>query len=184
NMVEDTPDDLVTELFTEAFWPDHPLGRPILGPKRSLTSFDRQALASFFRSVYRPANILIAAAGHIEHAFVSELVHRYFQALAAGGKTRAGSPPRPAARVVTRSKKELEQVHVVLGTRAYPQTHADRYGTYILNTVLGGSMSSRLFQNIREKRALVYSIASGGTAYSDAGAFTVYAGTSLDAGDE
>ena len=184
NMVEDTPDDLVTELFTEAFWPDHPLGRPILGTKRSLTSFDRQALASFFRSVYRPANILISAAGHLDHESVSALMHRHFEGLGPGGRTRTGTPPRPAARIVTRSKKELEQVHMVLGSRAYPQTHEDRYGTYILNTVLGGSMSSRLFQNIREKRALVYSISSGVSAYSDAGALTVYAGTSLDSVDE
>ena len=183
-MVEDTPDDLVHEMFVTAFWPDHPLGRPILGTKRSLTSFDRQALASFFRSVYRPANILISAAGHLDHESVSALMHRHFEGLGPGGRTRTGTPPRPAARIVTRSKKELEQVHMVLGTRAYPQTHEDRYGTYILNTVLGGSMSSRLFQNIREKRALVYSISSGVSAYSDAGALTVYAGTSLDSVDE
>src|SRR6185436_16819253 len=88
------------------------------------------------------------------------------------------------ARVVTRSKKELEQVHLCLGTPAYPQAHEDRYGVYILNTVLGGSMSSRLFQNVREKRGLVYSISSGVAAYSDAGAFTIYAGTSLDSVDE
>jgi predicted Zn-dependent peptidase len=86
--------------------------------------------------------------------------------------------------VVTRSKKELEQVHLCLGTPAYAQGHADRYGCYILNTVLGGSMSSRLFQNVREKRGLVYSISSGVSSYSDAGAFTIYAGTSLDSVDE
>jgi predicted Zn-dependent peptidase len=88
------------------------------------------------------------------------------------------------ARIVTRSKKELEQVHLCLGTPAYSQTHRDRYGTYILNTVLGGSMSSRLFQNVREKRGLVYSISSGVTSYSDAGTLTVYAGTSLDSASE
>jgi predicted Zn-dependent peptidase len=85
---------------------------------------------------------------------------------------------------VTRAKKELEQVHLCLGSRAYPQAHHDRYGSYIVNTVLGGSMSSRLFQNVREKRGLVYSISSGVTAYSDAGILSVYAGTSLDSIDE
>jgi predicted Zn-dependent peptidase len=87
-------------------------------------------------------------------------------------------------RTVTRSKKELEQVHVCLGARAYPQSHPDRYASYVLNTVLGGSMSSRLFQNVREKRGLVYSISSGITAYSDAGLLSIYAGTSLDSAPE
>jgi predicted Zn-dependent peptidase len=179
-MVEDTPDDLVMELFTQSFWPDHPLGRPILGTRRSVLGFARDELLAFFRSVYQPRNIVISAAGHLDHASTSELVRRHFGALGSGGNGRAVRPPRPAARVVTRSKKELEQVHLCLGTPAYPQAHRDRYGAYILNTVLGGSMSSRLFQNVREKRGLVYSISSGVTSYSDAGSLTVYAGTSLD----
>jgi len=184
NMVEDTPDDLVMELYTEAFWPRHPLGRPILGTKSSVARFRREELAGFFRSVYRPGNIVIAAAGHLEHDATSRLVRRHFGELTPGGRPRNGGPPRPAARVVTRSKKELEQVHLCLGTPAYPQAHEDRYGVYILNTVLGGSMSSRLFQNVREKRGLVYSISSGVSAYSDAGTMTIYAGTSLDSVDE
>ena len=179
-MVEDTPDDLVMELFTQSFWPDHPLGRPILGTRRSVLGFARDELLAFFRSVYQPRNIVISAAGHLDHASTSELVRRHFGALGSGGNGRAVRPPRPVARVVTRSKKELEQVHLCLGTPAYPQAHRDRYGAYILNTVLGGSMSSRLFQNVREKRGLVYSISSGVTSYSDAGSLTVYAGTSLD----
>jgi len=184
NMVEDTPDDLVMELYTGAFWPRHPLGRPILGTKTSVSRFRRDELAGFFRSVYRPGNIVIAAAGHLEHEATSRLVRRHFAELAAGGSPRNGGPPRPASRIVTRSKKELEQVHLCLGTPAYPQAHGDRYGVYILNTVLGGSMSSRLFQNVREKRGLVYSISSGVSAYSDAGTLTIYAGTSLDSVDE
>ncbi|HVR70762.1 MAG TPA: pitrilysin family protein [Vicinamibacteria bacterium] len=184
NMVEDTPDDLVMELFTGAMWPDHPLGRPILGTKRSVASFDREQLADFFRSSYRPANILVSAAGHLDHRATADLVQRHFGELAPGGLSANGGPPRPAARVVTRSKKELEQVHLCLGTPSYPQTHRNRYGVYILNTILGGSMSSRLFQNVREKRGLVYSISSGVTAYSDAGIMSVYAGTSLDSVDE
>ncbi|HEY6548282.1 MAG TPA: pitrilysin family protein [Vicinamibacteria bacterium] len=183
-MVEDTPDDLVMELFTEAFWPDHPLGRPILGNRKTVGGFERDELLDFFRKVYHPGNILISAAGHLEHAATAALVRRHFGALEPrrnGGSARA---PVASARVVTRSKKELEQVHVCLGTSAYPQAHADRYGCYVLNTVLGGSMSSRLFQNVREKRGLVYSISSGVAAYSDAGAFTIYAGTSLDSVDE
>jgi predicted Zn-dependent peptidase len=179
-MVEDTPDDLVMELFTQSFWPDHPLGRPILGTRRSVLGFEREELLAFFRSVYQPGNIVISAAGHLDHASASEMVRRHFGALGSGRNGSAVRPPRPAARIVTRSKKELEQVHLCLGSPAYPQAHRDRYGAFILNTVLGGSMSSRLFQNVREKRGLVYSISSGVTSYSDAGSLTVYAGTGLD----
>ena len=184
SMVEDTPDDLVMELFSAAFWPDHPLGRPILGTRRSVARFTRADLASFFRKVYQPSNIVIAAAGHLEHAKVSRLVDRHFGGLERGRNGGPPRPPRPASKIVTRSKKELEQVHLCLGTPAYHQGHEGRYGAYILNTILGGSMSSRLFQNVREKRGLVYSIASGVTAYRDAGNLTVYAGTSLDSVDE
>jgi predicted Zn-dependent peptidase len=183
-MVEDTPDDLVMELFTKAFWADHPLGRPILGTRQSVAGFRRQALADYFREVYHPGNIVISAAGHLDHRRVSDLLGRHFGNLTQGRDGRAGRPPRPKARIVTRSKKELEQVHLCIGTPAYPQAHQDRYGSYLLNTVLGGSMSSRLFQNVREKRGLVYSISSGVTSYSDAGSLTVYAGTSLDAVNE
>ena len=184
SMVEDTPDDLVMELFTEAFWPDHPLGRPILGNRKTVGGFDRDELLAFFKSVYHPGNILISAAGHLDHATTSALVARHFGALQARRNGGRATRPRATSRVVTRSKKELEQVHLCLGTAAYPQAHADRYAFYILNTILGGSMSSRLFQNVREKRGLVYSISSGVAAYSDAGAFTIYAGTSLDSVDE
>ncbi|HEY6546753.1 MAG TPA: pitrilysin family protein, partial [Vicinamibacteria bacterium] len=183
-MVEDTPDDLVMELFTEAFWPDHPLGRPILGNRKTVGGFDRDELMEFFRKVYHPGNILISAAGHLQHEKTAELVRRHFGALPIRRNGPRSVAPVHRARVVTRSKKELEQVHVCLGTPAYAQGHADRYGCYILNTVLGGSMSSRLFQNVREKRGLVYSISSGVSSYSDAGAFTIYAGTSLDSVDE
>src|SRR5262249_10107745 len=142
NMVEDTPDDLVMELFTAAFWPDHPLGRPILGTKKSVASFERKGLSSFFKRVYHPGNIVIAAAGNLEHGTTAGLVRRHFGALDAGKTPANGHAPRAASRVVTRAKKELEQVHLCVGSRAYPQAHEDRYGSYILNTVLGGSMSS------------------------------------------
>jgi predicted Zn-dependent peptidase len=184
NMVEDTPDDLVMELLTEAFWPNHPLGRPILGTKKSVSRFKRDELADFFHDVYRPKNILVSAAGHLDHKGATELIRRHFGELKPGGAGGNGGPPRPAWKIVTRSKKELEQVHLCLAVPGFPQTHPDRYGMYIMNTVLGGSMSSRLFQNVREKRGLVYSISSGVTSYSDAGVLTVYAGTSLDSVDE
>lgn len=184
SMVEDTPDDLVVELFTGALWPDHPLGRPILGTRESVSRFERDDLAGFFRTVYHPGNLLIVAAGHLDHAGTVELVRRQFGELAPSPDGRNGGPPVPAVAVVTRAKTELEQVHLCLGRPAFPQAHQDRYAAYVLNTVLGGSLSSRLFQTIREKRGLAYSISSGITAYSDAGGLTVYAGTRLESVDE
>jgi predicted Zn-dependent peptidase len=184
NMIEDTPDELVMELFSQAFWPDHPLGRPILGTKDSVASFERDQIEGFFREAYRPENLLVVAAGNLEHEPFSRLLQDRFGGLTPGQGFDAGTPPRPTAALVSRSKQELEQVHLCLGGRAYHQNHEGRYVTHVLNTVLGGSMSSRLFQNIREQRGLVYSISSGVAAYSDAGHLTVCAGTSLDALDE
>jgi len=188
SMVEDTPDDLVMEIFSESFWPDHPLGRPILGTRKSVGRFKRQHLASYFARVYRPDNILIAAAGHLEHEALAALVGRHFAGLdgraSAPARVPGASAPRTACRTVARSKRQLEQVHICIGARAYPQAHPDRYACHLMNTVLGGSMSSRLFQNVREKRGLVYSISSGVTAYSDSGALTIYAGTRLDSAPE
>ena len=96
SMVEDTPDDLVVERFTRAFWPDHPLGRPILGTKQSVGGFKRQDLATFFRKVYRPANILVVAAGHLDHPTAVAMVAQHFGGLETGGATRDGGPPRPS----------------------------------------------------------------------------------------
>jgi predicted Zn-dependent peptidase len=184
NLVEDTPDDLVVELWSEAFWPDHPLGRPILGTKRSVNSISRDRLRAFFRETYRAGNLLVAAAGHFEHERVVDLVRQRFGDLGDGGLATPPLPPQPRGGIVVRSKKELEQIHLCLGTPAYSQTHDRRYAAYVLNTVLGGSLSSRLFQTIRERRGLAYSISSGVSSYSDAGALTIYAGMSLDAVDE
>jgi predicted Zn-dependent peptidase len=183
-MVEDTPDDLVMELFAEAFWPRHPLGRSILGTRRTLQRLRREDLARFFARVYQPSNILIAAAGQLDHEATASLVRRHFSGLRPRRSPANGRPPRDVPRVVTRSKRELEQVHICLGTVGLNQTHPERHAGYVLNTVLGGSMSSRLFQNIREKRGLVYSISSGVTAYSDSGLFSIYAATSRDSARE
>jgi predicted Zn-dependent peptidase len=179
-MVEDTPDDLVHELFMQHFWEGHPLGRPILGSPETVEALNRDTIVQYFGGAYVASNIIVAAAGNLEHARVRELIERAFGDLAATGEHFGEAPPRVSASVVTRAK-ELEQSHICLGSSGYPQSHGDRYVTYILNTVLGGSMSSRLFQNIREKRGLAYSVFSGLSAYRDAGNLTVYAGCANDA---
>jgi predicted Zn-dependent peptidase len=182
-MVEDTPDDLVHELFTQYFWEGHPLGRPILGSKETVEALTQGALRQYFAGAYVGSNIIISAAGNIDHATVRELVETAFAAIGSRGEPLNGTPPRVVSQVITRTK-ELEQSHVCLGTPCYPQKHDDRYVSYILNTVLGGSMSSRLFQNVREKRGLAYSVFSGISAYRDAGNLTIYAGCANDAVEE
>src|SRR5688500_17503198 len=179
-MVEDTPDDLVHELFTQHFWEGHSLGRPILGTKETVEALNADTLSEYFRGAYVASNMIVSAAGNLDHARVRDLVTQAFRALPASGEAFTDQPPRVVPQVVTRTK-ELEQSHVCLGTNSYPQSHQDRYVSYILNTVLGGSMSSRLFQNVREKRGLAYAVFSGLSAYRDAGNITIYAGCSNEA---
>ncbi len=179
-MVEDTPDDLVHELFTQGFWENHPLGRPILGTRETVESFNADLLRGYFRSTYTPRNLIISAVGNLEHERVRELVEERFARLEADGDASGEQAPKVVPKVLIRNK-ELEQSHICLGASSYPQNHDDRYSSYVLNTLLGGSMSSRLFQNVREKRGLAYAVFSGLSAYRDAGSFTVYAGCSNEA---
>jgi predicted Zn-dependent peptidase len=179
-MVEDTPDDLVHELFTQGFWEDHPLGRPILGTKETVESFNTNLLRDYFRDAYTPRNLIVAAVGNLQHAHVRDLIEEKFGSLKPVGDAVAEHAPTVVPKVLVRNK-ELEQSHICVGTNSYPQNHDDRYSSYVLNTLLGGSMSSRLFQNVREKRGLAYAVFSGLSAYRDAGSFTIYAGCSNDA---
>ena len=179
-MVEDTPDDLVHELFTQGFWEDHPLGRPILGTKETVESFNTNLLREYFRDAYTPRNLIVAAVGNLRHAHVRDLIEEKFGSLKPVGDAVAEHAPTVVPKVLVRNK-ELEQSHICVGTNSYPQNHDDRYSSYVLNTLLGGSMSSRLFQNVREKRGLAYAVFSGLSAYRDAGSFTIYAGCSNDA---
>ena len=174
-MVEDTPDDLVHELFTENFWAEHPLGRPILGTKETVEGLTRAGLERYFGSVYTAPNLIVAAVGNVDHARVRDLVAQAFERLPTTSEPIRESPPRVFPNTLIRNK-ELEQSHVCLGTAGYQQDHENRYSSYVLNTVLGGSMSSRLFQNVREKRGLAYAVFSGLSAYRDAGSMTIYAG--------
>jgi predicted Zn-dependent peptidase len=179
-MVEDTPDDLVHELFAQCLWASHPLGRPILGSRESVESFDEATLAEFFRSTYTTRNLVVAAVGNIDHARVRDLVQASFGMLRPDGAFTAEVAPAVLPQTLVR-EKDLEQSHVCLGTSSYAQQHDDRYAAYVMNTILGGSMSSRLFQNVREKRGLAYSVFSSLAAYRDAGTMTIYAGCANEA---
>ncbi|MBI4485577.1 MAG: insulinase family protein, partial [Acidobacteria bacterium] len=179
-MVEDTPDDLVHELFTQGFWEDHPLGRPILGTKETVESFTPDLLRTYFQGAYTSENLIVSAVGNVTHGRVRELVGEKFGSLPQHGERLTEEAPVVVPKILVRSK-DLEQSHICIGTSSYPQDHDDRYSSYILNTLLGGSMSSRLFQNVREKRGLAYAVFSGLSAYRDAGSFTIYAGCSNEA---
>jgi len=176
-MVEDTPDDLVHEVFVANFWPAHPLGRSILGTPETLATFDHDRVADYFSHVYAPGNLVVTGAGNLEHAAFVEMVTRYFGNLAARTVGLAASAPaHTASRAVI--NKDLEQAHLVLGTRCPSMVSSDRYAVHIMNVILGGGMSSRLFQTIREERGLAYAVHSGVSAYTDAGYLSVYAATS------
>lgn len=178
-MVEDAPDDLVHEVFTRHFWDNHPLGRPILGTPETVSSFSSQGLREYFARTYTAPNLIVAAAGNFEHAHLRDLVSKAFADLPTVAPAYPTSAPA-ISRGLSVRHKDIEQSHVCLGTGALSQGHDDRHVAYVLNTILGGSMSSRLFQHIREERGLAYSVFSNLTSYSDAGMLTVYAGCAAD----
>jgi predicted Zn-dependent peptidase len=179
-MDEDNPENLIHELFTQNFWRGHPLGLPILGTPQTVPQFSREGLLDCFRQWYAPDNTVITAAGNLDHRQLLDLVAREFGGVNRAGARAAGTTPRPHAGVEQRNKRELEQVHIVLGVPSYPMGHERRYAASLLNVILGGGMSSRLFQNIRERQGLAYAIFSEMSPYTDSGLLSVYAGTSRE----
>ena len=175
-MVEDTPDDVIHDLFAGQIWEGHPLGRPILGSREAVTSYDRQTALSHFTEEYVPPRILISVAGNATHDHVINLFSTGFQGFERGATTRAATPPitRPGVNIVN---KTLEQVHLIMGFPGLRHSAPERYALFLLNDVIGGSMSSRLFQEVREREGLVYAIHSGVQAYVDTGTLYVYAAT-------
>jgi len=177
-MDEDNPDYLVHEIFTQNFWKDHPLGRPILGTRDTVKRFERAPVFDFYTQRFSPANVIITAAGYLKHEQFVDLVKKYFAGMKPVSNGFHSAPPKIIPRIVLRNKKSLEQVQICVGVPSYPITHERRHSSYILNTLLGGGMSSRLFQNIRERQGLAYAIYSDLNPYRDTGCLSVYAGTS------
>ena len=184
-MVEDAPEELVYDLFSTHFYPGHPLGRPIQGTERTVSGLSRRRLLDYFRSVYAPGNLLVVAAGNLRHDEARRLVRKAFGPMRRR-TVRAGTAGRPKPRggVILRAKKQLEQLHILLGVPAFPERYEGRYPLFVLNAILGGTMSSRLFQKVREERGLAYSVYSALNAFQDTGVLMVYAGTSPGKGDE
>lgn len=178
-MVEDTPDEYIFDFFGGLFWNGHPLGYPILGTKESVQGLTRASLLDFFRLNYPTDNLVIAATGNLKHDELVGLVQRLFGDLQAKKISHPLGTPATVSRVAV-IEKELEQVHAIIGTLSPSFTSPSRYAGFLLNTVLGGSMSSRLFQEIREKRGLAYSIHSYLVSYQDVGKLGIYVGTGED----
>jgi predicted Zn-dependent peptidase len=179
-MVEDAPDDLIHDLFAQQFWRDHPLGRPVLGFRSTLQAFTRQDILDHLRDFYQPDRVIVAAAGDLDHARVAELVGSAFRTWYGRASTANGSSPA-SHHTIHHEERDSAQLHLVLGAEGLPYNHTNRYAFYLLNAILGSSMSSRLFQEIREKRGLAYSIYSYQASYRDSGLLAVYAGTSAEA---
>jgi predicted Zn-dependent peptidase len=181
-MVEDTPDELLGELFNSAYFPNQPLGRPIEGTRETVPTFDHKTTVGFHAREFSYNNLVVAAAGNVDHNRLIELVGVAFDGCESGAGFRPQNldpgRPRPAAPILIEQKNELEQAHLVIAT---PWPHAlsnDRYAASLLSSIIGGGTSSRLWQKIREERGLAYSVGAGGSAFSDVGVFNVYAGTS------
>lgn len=179
--VEDSPEELLWEEFVATFWLDHPLGIPILGSRETVAALRRDDLATFFQRAYEPANVVVAASGHLDHDRVLDFVAGRFGALDNSGAGQHLEAPRPFQHFRILRREELEQVHVSLGCPAPAAADESRYVALLLNAVLGGSISSRLFQRIREEHGLAYNVYSALETYVDAGCFWIYAGTRADA---
>ncbi|MFZ0037884.1 MAG: pitrilysin family protein [Candidatus Acidiferrales bacterium] len=179
-MALDNPEDLVHELFSENFWYKQALGKPILGTAETVGGFDRSKLRDWFGRWYAPNHIVITAAGNLTHAQLLDLVGSRFRDRKPSPNGHPETAPSPEPRITLRAKRELEQVHLCLGVAAFPMADKRRFAASLLNSLLGGGMSSRLFQNIREKQGLAYSIFSEMNPYRDTGMLSVYSATAAD----
>ena len=178
-MTEDNPADLIHDFLMASFWKNHPLGRPISGTKSILQSLSRRAIAGYFQKAYLPTNMLIVAAGHLRHQSIMALARDYFDHYQGSPNSfPSNTIPQAHKCFIVRNKRQLEQSHFYLGTIAPPISSSDRYVASVLSNILGGGFSSRLFQNIREKRGLAYAVFSSLNLYLDAGMLVIYAGSS------
>jgi predicted Zn-dependent peptidase len=186
-MVEDTPDEFLAEIFNAAYFPDHPLGRPIEGTADTVSTFGHERTARFHAGTYAPRNLVVAAAGNVRHDELVELAARAFDGQGATDSLQeesGGGRPDHAAPIIVRRKKELEQAHLILASPFPSARDEDRYAASLLGSVVGGGTSSRLWQRIREERGLAYSVGAAGSHFTDAGLFQIYAGTSPEHLDE
>ena len=179
-MVEDTPEDYLGEIFQREFFPNHPLGLPIEGTRKTVRSFNHDVTRNFHAQVFQPKNLVIAAAGNVEHAQIVELTEKSFSPLSFVLCPSAENIDAPVLSnpIILKKKRELEQAHLILATPWIESKSENRYVAHLLESILGSGTSSRLWQAIREKRGLAYSVGASGISFQDCGIFTIYAGTS------
>lgn len=178
HLSEDTPDEYIQELFSKSYFRDHPLSKPILGNVETVSNINREKLVSFFHhNHYQPSRVVISAAGNLDHNRIVNGFKKSFDGVCEQNTTPFRNSLKPVSNFSIHTKA-LEQVHLCIGTKGVSQNHPLRYAGYVLNTILGGSMSSRLFQEIREKKGLAYAVYSYFSSYFDAGVFAVYLGVS------
>jgi len=176
-MYEDSPDELIHDVFSEHVWNDHPLGKPILGTEESIGSLSRDKIMQFLTEHYAPDNLVISVAGKIKHDDVVAKLSPQFGTFNRGGRRVLEETPIGQT-IEHYQKKDTEQMHIILGVPGLGQDDKDIYAMHIFNNILGGGLSSRLFQEIREQRGLAYSVYSYHSTYVDTGLFAIYAGTS------
>ncbi|MDQ3800243.1 MAG: insulinase family protein [Acidobacteriota bacterium] len=181
-MVEDSPEEFLGELFNQAIFPNHALGLPIEGTPETVRTFNRRITKDFHRRVFQPRNLVVAVAGNVEHAPVVELAEKFFGMRNAESETRSEQPeefsyPQLSAPILLKKKRGLEQAHFVLATPWIDAGSERRYAAHLLENILGSGTSSRLWQTIRERHGLAYSVGASGVSFLDCGFFSVYAGT-------
>jgi predicted Zn-dependent peptidase len=180
-MVEDAPEDLLSELFLREFFPAHALGLPIEGTRKTVKTFDQKAVVNFHSQNYLPENIVVACAGNVEHKEIVDLAEKFFNSpQSAISNQQSASPAKPlfAAPISLKNKSNLEQAHLIIAAPWIAANDERRYAGSLLNSILGDGNSSRLWQNVREKRGLAYSVGASVSTFEDCGIFSIYAGTS------
>ncbi len=180
DMYEDSPDDLVHEKLQNAVWRGTSLGRPVLGTHKTIAQFDRDILKNYMKNNYCSDNTVISVAGNIDYEYTAKTVEKYFGNFTEKRKRLPEKNDNIYTPSVVSCRKEIEQQHICLGFRSIPYTRDERYIVSVMNTIIGGGMSSLLFQNIREKRGLAYSIYSYTESYADSALFCVYSGCNKD----
>jgi predicted Zn-dependent peptidase len=181
---EDNPEDKINDLLAAQVWPGHPLGQPILGTVETVDRLDAERLLGYFRSRYGPEHLVIAIAGAVDHEHAADIIARHFEPPDGPRLPLSGPPPEFAPTVRHAVREDLHQLYLALGTRGVSHTDAGRYALAVLNTVLGGGMSSRLFQSVREQAGLAYSVFSAGEFYREAGVVSIHLGVAPERGCE
>lgn len=178
NMYEDTPDELIHDVFAQKFWEGHPLGIPILGTLDTIHKMERDQLFNYYKDHYLPSNMVIAVAGNVDHMKIRETIEKQTEKIKGQLKSKQLETPQAGPSFINLVSKEVEQVQICLGAPGLSYHSEDRYVQNVMNSILGGGMSSRLFQSLREERGLAYSVYSYPSSYFDAGLYTIYIGTS------